>query len=527
MVLGMHRSDDLPEYGSLLQRPQQWGPAVLAAAQLAAAVMDNWTAQGAAAAAAVEHGQSTVTGPHSSSSSSSSSSSKGKPEAKNHSDRVQRGTAAAELGMGERVLRDITGPVVIAVESIALTLGQAFDQDEGASSWLRVVDGASPDTLRGMWRVLFVYLGWAVQAEHEKLHSRPASGGTRASLSSSSSSNSSSSMSSNNSSSNNAGAAQQGGQQTQPAGCYHEQFLACMGAPAAADGHITPIPSFAMLNGLSFIAQRSVLGSSRSGSSSSGTTAEEANVGWEQQQSLLQLGRVLRCPEAPLLLLQLLQNSFRSLPMAAATMAAASVGFEMPPSQHIFTWQSSLPLLHGMLMGLREAKGAAVAGAAAASLLGPVLQLPNALLHSAAAAGCKGLKEPDEDGQLEVLRYCYPKLLCTVGKHAAGELQARACAQLPQHVAQVAPARQSWRDRYSRSVEFGSTEWSMYCNVLLLQGRRSPSSSCGAHINLTFWHAGWSWLFNNQGLSMWYPVITCCVHAAFVVLQIPAVAGHS
>jgi hypothetical protein len=101
---------------------------------------------------------------------------------------------------------------------------------------------------------------------------------------------------------------------------------------------------------------------------------------------------VLPCPEAPLLLLQLLQNSFKSMPMAAA-----AVEYNMPAAQHAGTWRSSIPLLHGMLMGLREAKGAAVAEAAASALLGPVLQLPNALLHSAAAAGCKGLKEPDEE----------------------------------------------------------------------------------------------------------------------------------
>jgi hypothetical protein len=419
MVLGTH-SYDLPEYSSLLQCPQQWGPAVLAAAELAAAAMDNWTAHTAsaaavaAAAAAVEQRLSAGAGQH-----GSSSSSKGKPEANNRSNRdtVQTGMAAAEVGVGKHALRDITGPVVIAVDSIALTLGQALDQDEsGVCSCLRVVNGLSPNALRGMWRVLFVYLGWAVQAKHEKLHSRPAAGDSRASCSSNSSSSGSSSSSSSSSSislassSTNTSTAQQGGQQTQPAGCYHEQLRASVGAPAAAEGHITPIPSYLVLKVLSVLAQHTQTASSTAGSSSrsssscSDSTAEHATEGWEQQQSLVQLGCALLCPEAPLLLLQLLQNSFKSQPMAAATLApaAAAVEFNMPPTQYtaIWPWKSSVPLLHGMLMGLSEAKGDAAAGEAASSLLGPVLQLPNALLHSAAAAGCQGLKQPAEAGRL-------------------------------------------------------------------------------------------------------------------------------
>jgi hypothetical protein len=45
-----------------------------------------------------------------------------------------------------------------------------------------MVGGASPDEQRGMWRVLFVYLGWAVQAEHETLHNSAGSSSSSSAL---------------------------------------------------------------------------------------------------------------------------------------------------------------------------------------------------------------------------------------------------------------------------------------------------------------------------------------------------------
>jgi uncharacterized membrane protein YgcG len=267
------------------------------------------------------------------------------------------------------------------VEHITTVLLGADGCSETAGSecdLLQAVQAASPDELRCMWQVLFVHLAWYIA--DDRLYWQQAL-----------------SVDSSTAVAAAAWPVSSGGRAQQQElfsciPCYHAQFLETMGAlPPAPLNETDLVPFDALLKMRSLAlhaswdeeqcsSSSSGSGSSGGGSSSSidgGSTASARLLECGQTQppscGVEQWGWALPCPEAPLMLLELLLLELLGSRPAMATLYCPQY-------------------TDCMLEGLASTSPAAAATAAGVMLQGALTLLPEAVLQAAAAAGCPGLR---------------------------------------------------------------------------------------------------------------------------------------
>jgi hypothetical protein len=251
-----------------------------------------------------------------------------------------------------------------------------------SNGWQQVLDSAADETLVSLWYILFVYLAWTVGVERRQVLNRVTAR-----------------LASEKKAAQKALAA---------VPCYHEQLLAAVGAPSEwvvganyvlAMGTLAALVSILDRKETSNASTSTSTSTSSSDGSSSSSSSAAAFAGVQQQ-----LAAAVPCKEALLLVLEvvLLQLYAQDLSSQDAVMAI----------------DASKGLLCGVLHVLKQQSGTAASAEAAAALLQAVVQmLPQAVLHAAAAAGCKYLRPHADESTILLVQtlHCeYAKLVTWV-----------------------------------------------------------------------------------------------------------------
>jgi hypothetical protein len=269
----------------MLQHPQ-WSQTVLPVAQLAAAAARVWPARQLQPAAASPHA---VAGSSSSSSRSLNSRS---------STRVSAPAAAASGSSQQQTCNQVSSAyqvapkIAVAVINAVLADARLY-QDElpdsssrsRSSNWPQLLAAAPADTLAGLWQVLLVYLTWVVGAERRQIAGRATVRLTAAEK-----------------------AAKNAAKRSLVSvPCYHEKFLAAVGAPATWDvgAHIAHVVAalIRLYQGIFWSKPASTSSSNGSSSSVAVSSGKEEEVDAAHYKIMQQLAASVPYAEALLLLL--------------------------------------------------------------------------------------------------------------------------------------------------------------------------------------------------------------------------------
>jgi hypothetical protein len=280
--------------------------------------------------------------------------------------------------------------IAVAVVNAVLAEATGISRNQ-SSNWPQLLAAAPADTLASLWQVMLVYLAWVVGAERRQLAGR-ATGRLTA-------------------------AEKAAKKALAGVPCYHEQFLAAVGAPAAwtVGAHVAHVVGaldllYQKLHWKAPIAASSSSSSNGSSSSSSAATSsgEPEELDAAHLKAMHQLAASVPCAEALLLLLEV-QLSYLYL--------------HQLDSLTIHTMAHTSSLIGIMLRSADETAAPPEATAAAVALLQAAVQhLPPAALHAAAAVGCEGLRPgADEYSRALVvaLQVQYAKLLVLVPIYAS------------------------------------------------------------------------------------------------------------
>jgi hypothetical protein len=263
------------------------------------------------------------------------------------------------------------------VPRIALeVMNEQLTAGSSNNSWLQMLQAASSTQIASLWRVLFVFLAWAVAAERRQAADMADA---------------------------RSPAARKAAEKAMAAVPYcHEQLLAAVGAPAEHEVGAHAACATNTLKQLWLMVIQPKLMASINTANSSSSSSSTAAAAAAPPQLLTQLVAAAPYSRALLLLLEamLLQlySSLYSHRVSSASFDTIGTTFELMLCMHQCLWQH-----HG---------AAAIAEELALwRTMSELLQ--QAVLHAAAAAGCKGFR-PTADGvinqKLQELQAVYARL---------------------------------------------------------------------------------------------------------------------